>query len=79
LWHWEIKREELANKSAQEKERIISQHPKQYYTYKTGTMLIHSGHKLHQIAAIQNFHEGEERITLQGHGLLLDGIWQLYW
>jgi hypothetical protein len=79
LWHWEIKREELAGKSAKEKEEIIGKHPKSYYTYKTGTMLVHSGHKLHQIAAIQNFQEGEERITLQGHGLLLDGVWHLYW
>ena len=25
------------------------------------------------------FEPGDERITLQGHGILRDGAWQLYW
>jgi len=79
LWHWDVTREELAEKSPDEKEKLIAGRTKSYYSYKTGTMLVHSGHKLHQIAAIQKFLPGEERITLQGHGLLMRDVWHLYW
>jgi len=79
LWHWDLLHQEVAGMSQGEKEKVISSRSKSYYAYKTGTMLVHSGHQLHQIAAIPNFRADEERITLQGHGLLVDGVWWLYW
>jgi hypothetical protein len=79
LWHWDLMKDDFRNKSTAEKDDMIAAAKKSYYSYKKGTMLVHSGHKLHQIAAIQEFRSGEERITLQGHGVLLNGVWHLYW
>jgi len=79
LWHWDVLEEELAGKSSSEKDKIIASRSKSLYTYKTGIMLVHSGHKLHQIAPIPEFAADEERVTLQGHGLLVDGTWHIYW
>ena len=46
--------------------------------YRVGMAVCHSGHRLHQIAS-HDFAPGDERITLQGHGIMRKGVWQLYW
>lgn len=79
LWHWELTYDEVDGKTQEEKDQLISSRKKSYYCYKEGTMMIHSGHELHQIAGIPNFQPDEERITLQGHGLFVDGTLYLYW
>ncbi len=50
-----------------------------YHPYALGDLFIHDGFHLHQIAADRPMFEGEERVTFQGHGVLDDGVWQLYW
>jgi hypothetical protein len=55
----------------------------EYHPYSPGEMVIHSGDILHQAVAIQEgvpeFQPDDQRITLQGHGLLLEtGVWALY-
>ncbi|MDQ3809127.1 MAG: hypothetical protein M3336_02440 [Chloroflexota bacterium] len=47
--------------------------------YVVGSMVVHSGHLLHQIAGVGRCTVMDERITLQGHGLFADGVWRLYW
>jgi len=34
---------------------------------------------LHQIAPAKDMKPNDERITLQGHGLICDGILRVYW
>lgn len=46
--------------------------------YHPGRLVCHTGNELHQILPWRAA-PGERRITLQGHGLLIDGVWQLYW
>jgi hypothetical protein len=48
-------------------------------TYEVGTLVVHSGHVLHQIAGVPRTAVADERITLQGHGVYADGAWRLYW
>lgn len=50
-----------------------------FHPYKVGEIVVHSGHTLHQIAPTPFVYSGDERITLQGHGLFCDGEWLLYW
>jgi hypothetical protein len=45
--------------------------------YKEGTIVIHDGLTYHMIAP-SDIEEGEYRMTMQGHGLLMDGSWLLY-
>jgi hypothetical protein len=52
---------------------------KTVHPYTVGNIVIHGGHSLHQIAAIAQVYPGDERITLQGHGIYHNGQWLLYW
>ena len=46
--------------------------------YATGELLVHSGRALHR-RAHRPATDRCRRVTLQGHGLLVDGTWVLYW
>lgn len=48
------------------------------HRYTPGRLLLHSGHALHRIEPWP-YVQGERRLTLQGHGLYCDGVWQIYW
>jgi len=47
--------------------------------YHLGSAVVHSGHVLHQIGATASVQPDDLRITLQGHGLVVDGVLVLYW
>jgi hypothetical protein len=49
-----------------------------FHPYKTGELIVHSGHLVHQVPPWQCA-RGDERITLQGHALLHEGRWRIYW
>jgi hypothetical protein len=54
-------------------------HPLRYVPYTPGHLFVHSGHVLHQVAPSSRVEAGDERLTLQGHGVWCDGQWLLYW
>lgn len=76
---WDVGLEECAGWSRQEREELRRTRKQTYVPYVLGKAVLHSGHTLHQVASSPAFAAGDERITLQGHGTLCDGIWQLYW
>lgn len=47
--------------------------------YRVGSALVHSGHLLHQIGVTPSVRPDDLRITLQGHGLVVDDDLILYW
>lgn len=47
--------------------------------YSVGRLVVHGGHVLHQAAGVPKVSVTDERITLQGHGVLADGVWRMYW
>lgn len=47
--------------------------------YEIGTLVLHTGHELHQIAPVKSMVAGDERICLQGHAMRQNGRWLLYW
>ena len=47
--------------------------------YQAGQAIVHSGHVLHQVGVTPSVRPGDVRITLQGHGLLVDDHLVLYW
>ena len=47
--------------------------------YHVGSAIVHSGHVLHQIGATLSVRPEDFRITLQGHGLVVDEVLVLYW
>jgi hypothetical protein len=76
---WDVNHDELEGLSPDERHRKIMAARMQYHPYQLGHLAVHSGHKVHQIARTKKELEGDERVTLQGHGIRCDGVWQLYW
>ena len=76
---WDVDRNECRGLSAAEREELRRSRRKIVVPYRVGKMVCHSGYRLHQIADAADFAPGDERITLQGHGIMRDGVWQLYW
>lgn len=76
---WDISHDELEGLSPEERQRKFLAATMQYHPYQVGSIAVHSGHKVHQIATTHKEQVGDERITLQGHGIHCEGGWQLYW
>jgi hypothetical protein len=47
--------------------------------YAPGRLVLHDGLMLHAIGAAETARPTGRRITLQGHGVRLNGRWRLYW
>lgn len=58
---------------------LVRSLPRHHHAYRLGEMLVHGGDRLHRIANDRLPGEGESRVTLQGHGRLTHGSWELYW
>jgi len=52
---------------------------RQFHAYHEGGIFFHSGNLMHQIAPMQDIQEGDERITLQGHAVLSEDLYHLFW
>ncbi len=48
------------------------------YNYTPGSLALHTGHYYHQARDMPHC-DGDERITMQGHGLCVGGTWMLFW
>jgi len=76
---WDIRYDEYRKLDTDEKAKLRAVRKEEYHPYTVGQMVLHSGFQLHQVAPTPDFGPGDERITLQGHGIKRDGVWQLYW
>jgi hypothetical protein len=54
-------------------------HPSRRMGYADGGITVHDGDVLHAIGSRSPADPPGRRLTLQGHGVLLDGAWILYW
>lgn len=52
--------------------------PHEHFRYETGFLYVHDGLTPHRIANCGDMEEGEHRITLQGHGVTLNGRTAVY-
>lgn len=52
---------------------------KHYCSHKEGYAAIHSGNLYHQVAPYTDVQEDDERTTFQGHGVLIDDVYHLFW
>jgi hypothetical protein len=76
---WDIFREECRDMPEAQRQELQRTRQVTIVPYRLGKMVCHSGYRMHQIADSSGFEPGDERITLQGHGIMRDGVWQLYW
>ncbi len=79
LTFWPIHYRDLAAlPKEQRRVRLTGLTPTEH-PYQEGWAVAHSGHQLHQITPARSMERGDERITLQAHGVRVgDGI-VLYW
>lgn len=76
---WDLQHQEYQGLAQEEKTQLLSTRKKIFHPYKLGSIALHKGNRVHQAALGKNLQTDDERITLQGHGLLCQGAWQLYW
>jgi hypothetical protein len=81
---WDISYEEqVAHFQVTRQSTPVEEMPKlrtrTFHPYTPGVLALHSGHTLHQIAAVDQAYLDDERITLQGHALYCDNAWTIYW
>jgi hypothetical protein len=76
---WNIEHGEIFNKSLDEIRGVFKSRESRYEAYRLGEMVVHSGHTVHQIAPMAGMVPGDERVTLQGHGIRSGDMWHLYW
>lgn len=79
LNYWAITYAEAKGLSKDELDQLKDSKEALYIEYEIGKLVLHKGLILHQIAPSKEVKMGDERITLQGHGLICDGILRLYW
>lgn len=79
LYVWDVSYEEAKRLSNLELEKLANQRDKTFHPYKVGSLVLHSGHAVHQIAPAINVQPKDERITLQGHGVRYQNCWQIHW
>jgi hypothetical protein len=76
---WNIYHEDIDGLIQSEITQLVRSREKKFYPYEVGKLVLISGLQLHQISQGQKLLPGDARITLQGHGLLCQDTWQLYW
>lgn len=79
LNYWNLDYEAFKDKPRHEVEKIQEQSEQKFIPYQEGSMIVQKGLFLHQIARSSDLQPNDERITLQGHGLICDGALRLYW
>lgn len=80
IYVWNVNDQLLRKIPPDERKQYIAANDQpSYHAYRTGEMVIHNGHYLHQIARLRQMQSGDERITLQGHAISTEKGWVLYW
>ena len=70
---------ESRRRSKAEFAHLLANEPPTFVPYSPGSLVVHDGHLVHQIAPLSQMVRGDERITLQGHALRCGDRWYAYW
>lgn len=79
LNYWDFGLERTNGLPQKEIRDVLLSNPRHYFPYQAGSVVLHSGLQYHQMAPMRDIVAGDERITLQGHGVRCNGAWQLFW
>jgi hypothetical protein len=60
-------------------DQLVKRRTSAYYPYTPGNLIVHHGLIVHCLATPGPIAAGDQRITLQAHGIRCDGRWILYW
>ncbi len=76
---WEFQHNEYLKMTPTEVDTHFETLEPTYHPYALGELVIHTGSKLHAIAADLEMGPEDARVTYQGHGQFTEGQWHLYW
>jgi hypothetical protein len=76
---WDFQHSEYMQMTPAEVEDYFATLQATYHSYNLGELVIHTGSKLHAIAANLEMDPDDARVTYQGHAQFTQGQWQLYW
>jgi hypothetical protein len=76
---WEPTYHEVSNGPHQDLIAYAREHRPTVRHYRPGALVVHSGHRLHQIAGVSPVEPTDTRLTLQGHAMQRGERWILYW
>lgn len=79
IYVWDDCYQDLIDLDPLAREAKLSEAKSEYYKFNAGDIVLHSGHRYHQIAAMQEPEERDRRISMQGHAILCDDKYYLYW
>jgi hypothetical protein len=78
IYFWDIRLEDVVNEEESAALSLVKKAKVCRESYSVGELICHPGHQLHRISPWHS-NPDEQRLTLQGHGIFLNGCWQLYW
>lgn len=79
LWTWDVYKKDTEGLDSDAIYALLANKERQYLPYSPGQLVLHSGHMYHQIAPMKDSQAGDERITLQGHGIRSENEYLIYW
>ncbi len=75
---WDVTYYEVTSLPREQAKELVKSRKAAVHMYQTGSWICHSGNELHQILPWKS-EPGDQRITLQGHGLFYENRWNLFW
>jgi hypothetical protein len=79
LYLWNYVYEDLKDLHEQARQDKLAGEEYEYKQFSEGQFVIHDGVHFHQIAAMKDIQDNDERISLQGHAILSGDTYYLYW
>lgn len=79
IYLWNYTFDDLGHLSETERQEKLADEEYKYIRFKEGQLVIHDGLHFHQIAAMEDVQDDDERISLQGHAVLSEGSYFMYW
>ena len=75
---WPMTFADASRMTKDELRALVATEP-ELHVYREGSLVVHSGYQLHQIAPAAGMREDDERITLQAHAVPTKAGYVLYW
>jgi hypothetical protein len=78
---WDLSLADYARYEAEGRDvsEIADSYTKHAILYREGTLITHAGLYLHEIMPVDTIRDGDIRITMQGHGALINDVYKLFW
>ncbi len=79
MYVWDLRMPETVHLDDAQLHEALGKRRRILRRYRLGAMAVHDGMSYHQVAPMEDPKPGEMRITLQGHGVPVDGVMRLFW